>query len=58
MVQPQSFGGRMDAALPGNLKEHFQIVPFRGVRIHRPGLLLESAGSLQQMSTGWCKITP
>ena len=53
MVQPQSFGGRMDAAMPGNLKEHFQIVPFRCVRIYRRGPLLEqSAGSLQQMSTG------
>ena len=58
VVQPQPFGRRMDAAMPGNLEEHFQIVPFRDVRIHRRRLCLKSAGSLQQMSTGWCKITP
>jgi hypothetical protein len=28
----------MDAAMPGNLEEHFQVVPFRGVWIHRGGL--------------------
>jgi hypothetical protein len=58
MVQLQFSGRCVDAAMPGNLKEHFQIIPFRGVRIHRHSLLFEPAESLQQMNTGWCKITP
>ena len=32
MVEPQPLGRRMDAALPGNLEEHLQIVPLCGIR--------------------------